>query len=133
MSGRRRRTAQFNDVRVLVVEDDFAVAEELRVMLNDMGCDVVGPTPTVEEACRLVENMRIDVAVLDISLSPGTSAPVARSLLEQGCPFLFVTGYLSFGELPEDLRVYPILEKPVTRSEMARAIRALLPQHRAET
>ena len=111
---------------MLVVEDDFAIAESLRELLVDLGCAVVGPTATVEEACRLVENVRIDLAVLDISLSPGTSAPVARALVAQERPFLFVTGHRSFGELPEDLRTHTVLEKPVSRAALVRAIRALL-------
>jgi two-component SAPR family response regulator len=127
VSGRRRRNQPFSDLRVLVVEDDFAIAESLRMLLVELGCDVVGPTATVEEACRLVENMRIDVAVLDISLSPGTSAPVAHALLARGLPFLFVTGFQSFGELPEDLRKHPVLEKPVSRAVMVRTIQELLP------
>ena len=80
-------------LRVLVVEDDFDVAEAMRAELESGGCHVVGPVSTVEEACDLVKTQALDAAVLDIALSPGTSAPVARTLLYRGCPFVFVTGF----------------------------------------
>ncbi|MBT8484326.1 MAG: response regulator, partial [Phycisphaerales bacterium] len=108
--------------RVLVVEDDFFVAKSLGVLLTALDCEVVGPAPTVDEACELIKTSDIDAAVLDIALSPGTSAPVARALLYKECPFVFVTGYSSINMLPDDLRGYRVLLKPVDADTLADAI-----------
>ncbi|MHC5114944.1 MAG: response regulator [Planctomycetota bacterium] len=113
-------------LRVLVVEDDYFVARSLGVLLEALDAAVVGPASTVEQACDLVRDEEIDVAVLDITLSPGTSAPVARALRMRGCPFLFVTGYSSIGMLPDDLRGHRVLLKPVDAETLSGAVRELL-------
>ncbi len=111
-------------LRVLVVEDDFDVAEALRGELESAGCDVVGPVSTVQEACDLAKTQPLDAAVLDIALSPGTSAPVARTLLYRGGPFVFVTGFSNVDMLPEELRGHHVLLKPVDGQTLRAAIHA---------
>ncbi len=119
-------TSDISGLRVLVVEDDFDVAEALREVLVSAGCEVAGPVSTVEEACDLAKNSPLDAAVLDIALSPGTSAPVARSLLYRGCPFVFVTGFSNVDMLPEELRGYRVLLKPVDSETLRSAIHSLV-------
>ncbi len=119
-------TCDIKGLRVLVVEDDFDVAESLRAVLVKAGCEVVGPVSTVEAACDLAKNTPLDAAVLDIALSPGTSAPVARSLLYRGCPFVFVTGFSNVDMLPEELRGYRVLLKPVDGETLRAAIHSLV-------
>ena len=113
-------------LRVLVVEDDFDVAEALRASLVSAGCEVVGPVSTVAEACELAKTATLDAAVLDIALSPGTSAPVARSLLYRGCPFVFVTGFSNVDMLPEELRGHRVLLKPIDGETLRSAIHSLV-------
>ncbi len=113
-------------VRVLVVEDDFDVAEALRAVLADAGAEVIGPVSTVEAACELAKTEPLDAALLDIALSPGTSAPVARTLLYRGCPFVFVTGFSNVEMLPEELRGHRVLLKPVDGRTLRTAIHALV-------
>jgi DNA-binding LytR/AlgR family response regulator len=109
-------------LRVLIVEDDFLVARSLEILLAGLGCEVVGPASTAEEACQLIKSRPVDGALLDIALSPGTSAPVARALLYRDRPFVFVTGYAGIGMLPDDLRGYRVLQKPVDRETLASAV-----------
>ncbi len=109
-----------------MVEDDYDVAESLKTNLAAAGCKVVGPVSTSEAACALVRHDSMDVALLDIALSPGTSAPVARALLLRGCPFAFVTGYSNLDFLPDELRGYRVLLKPVDRETLCSAIYELV-------
>jgi two-component sensor histidine kinase/ActR/RegA family two-component response regulator len=111
--------------RILLVEDDFLVASTLSSALAAAGCDVIGPASTVDEACRLIKLEPVDAAVLDINLSPGTSAPIARSLQYRGCPFLFVTGYSNISMLPDELRGYRVLAKPVDGRALCEAVHRL--------
>ncbi len=113
-------------VRVLVVEDDYDVAEALRSVLATAGAEVIGPVSTVEAACELAKTEPLDAAVLDIALSPGTSAPVARTLLYRGCPFVFVTGFSNVEMLPEELRGHHVLVKPVDDRTLRAAIHMLV-------
>lgn len=113
-------------IRVLVVEDEYFVAKSLAVLLNALDCLVVGPASTSQEACDLIKRERVDAAVLDITLTPGTSAPVARALRLKGCPFVFVTGYASLGMLPDDLRGHRVLHKPVDGETLKSALEDLV-------
>ena len=113
---------RFNGLKILVVEDDFFVAKSLALLLVALGCDVVGPASTSAEALEFIKTGPIDAAVLDITLSPGTSAPVARALLYRGYPFTFVTGYSSLGMLPDDMRGYRVLHKPVDCDTLCSAL-----------
>jgi DNA-binding NtrC family response regulator len=113
--------------RILVVEDDYLVARSLARLLRSMGATVVGPAGTPEEACALIRTTPIDAAFLDVSLSPGTSAPVARALLYRGSPFVFITGYGNLDMLPDDLRGYRVLHKPVDAETLISAIKEMAP------
>jgi DNA-binding response OmpR family regulator len=113
-------------LRVLVVEDDFDVAESLRRALTSLGCQVVGPASTAEEARNLARTEALDAALLDVALSPGTSAPVARALRSRSCPLVFVTGYSNLDLLPQELRGLPILMKPVDPDDLQQMLHELV-------
>src|SRR5260370_29853158 len=80
-------------LRILVVEDNFLVAEDLRELLTRRGCDVVGPAPRVEQGLSLVGEGRLHGAVLDINLGSENCFPIAAALSERSVPFVFLTGY----------------------------------------
>ena len=82
-------------MRVLIVEDSYLIAWSLRRMLSDLGCSVVGPAATVDQAIEMIEGDGCDAAILDVNLGAETSLPVAESLSSRGLPFFFVTGYSS--------------------------------------
>ena len=57
------------DRRVLVVEDEFMLADELEMELLDAGALVLGPAGTIEDALDLIRSgQEIDGAILDVSL-----------------------------------------------------------------
>ena len=123
--------AKLHGLRVLVVEDEFLAAKSLETSLQSMGCEVVGPASSVDEALQLIKREEIDAAILDINLSPGTSEPVARSLRYLNRPFVFITGYSNIGILPDDLRGYVILTKPTDPISLASAVGQLAEYARA--
>ncbi len=80
--------------RILVVEDEYVLAEELRWELEGAGAQVIGPIGHVEEALGLVQSGAvIDAAVLDVNLHGQTVFAVADLLLEKKVPLIFSTGY----------------------------------------
>jgi len=98
--------------RILIVEDEFLIAEELREAFEDLGAVVVGPVATVEAALAIiVSGHPLDGATLDVTLGREKTFPVAEALLERDLPFVLVTGYGDVA-LPEGLRDLPRCEKP---------------------
>jgi len=126
-SGSERRTAP---LRVLVVEDELLIALLLEEYLVSIGCEVVGIARDSASACRLVDQEHPDLALLDINLANGTSAPVARRLAEQGRPFIFVTAYDDLDNLPKDLRESKVIQKPVDPARLRTMVDQAASQNR---
>lgn len=98
--------------RVLVVEDEYITAEDLRQGLETLGVEVVGPVPSVARALRLLDaTTSLDAAVLDINLGGETVFAVAEALQGRGIPFLFATGY-DPRSIPRAYADVPRCEKP---------------------
>jgi DNA-binding response OmpR family regulator len=97
--------------RILVVEDEAFLAEDLRVSLMGQGATVLGPAGTVADAIGLVERERVDFAILDLNLHGEMSFSVADMLAARGAPFLFATGY-DGRMIPERFQSVDRFEKP---------------------
>ncbi len=55
--------------RALIVEDEFLIAEGLRVQLEMIGLEVCGVAMTADEAVALNEQHRPDLVLMDVRLS----------------------------------------------------------------
>jgi len=112
--------------RILVVEDEFLIAQDIADALEAGGFEVLGPCPTVEKALAyLDDSARCDAAVLDVSLRNQSSLPVAKLLTELGIPFAVVTGF-SPGQLPAEMAGIPVLTKPWDNMELVKVMQRLI-------
>ncbi|MBV8912128.1 MAG: response regulator [Acetobacteraceae bacterium] len=109
--------------RLLVVEDEYAIATELVCWLEDEGVEVVGPVGTVDEALALVarEAQHLHGAMLDINLHDQLVYPVADALSDVGVPFVFTTGY-SASAIPPAYADVPRCMKPLDGAQLRRLI-----------
>ena len=116
-------TLSLRGARILIVEDNFVVADALRYLIDGYGGSVTAIVPTVQRAYEALDAGHADVAVLDINLNGASVVPLAEHLLAGGVPFVFLSGYGGEELLPEHLRSHPRFDKPV---EAERLVRALL-------
>lgn len=114
--------ADLSGLRLLVVEDNYLMAEVLADTLGDFGCEVVGPAPDVATGRELARDSELDGALLDINLFGEFCFPIARVLSDRGIPYIFVTGYDSTSMIPPEFARVPRLAKPVETSHLATAI-----------
>jgi CheY-like chemotaxis protein len=112
-------------LRVLLVEDETMVALLLSDMLQDLGCEVVGPASRVAEALALAESEKVDAALLDVNLAGEKVFPVADRLAERQVPFVFSTGYGLSG-IEERYVSRRVLQKPYEQDQLAAALAACL-------
>ncbi|MET0482173.1 MAG: response regulator [Aestuariivirgaceae bacterium] len=79
--------------RVLIVEDEILLAMELQEIIEEAGHQVVGHALDSRAACRMVEELRPDVVLLDVNLRDGpTGTEVARRIKERSnVAIVFVT------------------------------------------
>ena len=107
--------------RVLIVEDEDYLADDMAQVLQTFGADVVGPVPTPDKALALLADEPVDAAILDINLKGQMVFPVADVLREQGVPFIFATGY-DPAAVPEAYRDVPRWEKPFKPEDLVKAL-----------
>ena len=115
----------FSDRRILLVEDEIFVVWLLEDMLADLGCAVVGPASSVNQALAMIDAEAIDAAVLDVNLNGQMSYPIADALAARGVPFVFSTGY-GKDRLLDRYRIFPVMQKPFHRSELNDTLAKLL-------
>jgi CheY-like chemotaxis protein len=110
---------------ILVVEDEYFLADDLRELLADAGAEVLGPVASIAEANKLIASgAPIDAAVLDVNLSGQAVFPVADALQARNVPFVFTTGYDRW-TLPDRFIAVPRLEKPLTGANLLTVIAPL--------
>lgn len=97
--------------RLLVVEDEPLLAMNIAEQLEDAGAHIVGPVGTTVQALSLIEEFRLDGALLDANLAGYPVGDIAASLALKDIPFVFVTGY-GKDALPADFRDVELLAKP---------------------
>lgn len=108
--------------RILVVEDEYLLADELRTELDEAGAIVLGPAGALDDALALIRSeQEIDGAVLDVNLAGEPVYPAADLLMERQVPLVFTTGY-DASALPSRFGQVVRCEKPINMKLIARAI-----------
>jgi DNA-binding NtrC family response regulator len=114
--------------RVLVLEDEYFLANDLERELAARGAIVVGPFAEISRAKDQVANGGFDVAVIDIDLRGEPSFSIADELIHRRIPFIFVTGY-GPEVLPARFQRVRRCEKPVYMSEVLEEVGQLCGQN----
>jgi DNA-binding LytR/AlgR family response regulator len=96
---------------ILVVEDDFLAALDLKRLIEERSGKVAGPVGRLEQAQRLALSVRLDGAILDVQLDGTNSLSLADELIARDIPIILVTGY-DVALLPERFARTPRLPKP---------------------
>lgn len=105
-------------MRVLIVEDEFIIADEIASIVEGLGHSIVGPAGTIEEATATIRREAPDFAIIDANLRGQSSAVLAQCLTRLDVPFCVCTGYRS-----DDIRSafgdVPVVQKPVRERALA--------------
>ena len=108
--------------RVLVIEDEYFLADDIVRELKALGARIVGPYGDLDEATRVVDrDIAIDAAIVDINLRNEIALPLARVLRSRKVPLVFTSGYDKSSIAPEfqDVRLWG---KPLDIKAMAREL-----------
>ena len=110
--------------RILVVEDSPVVGPFTADLLEELGCEVVGPAPNMAAAREMVEAGEFDAALMDIHIRGERVFPLCEMLASQGVPFVFTSGYAD-RNMPEKWEDRPRVQKPYTLDQIEKALQRL--------
>jgi CheY-like chemotaxis protein len=106
--------------RILLAEDEAIIALELQRMLEDFGCDVVGPLARVEQVLENAQRGSLDGAVLDVNLRGRQIFEILPELQKLGIPIIIASGYDDVTLFPAPYRAMPRIGKPFGGRELRR-------------
>jgi two-component sensor histidine kinase/CheY-like chemotaxis protein len=112
---------KLENLRVLVVEDDYYLARDAERALRGAGAVVDGPHRSQRQAQEALAIQRPDCAMIDINLGGGPSFALATLLREHHVPFIFLTGY-DQDMIPAEFSDVRCLHKPIEFGDMVQSI-----------
>ena len=117
MSGSR----QLEGLSVLVLEDNFYIADESKRTLEKAGARVLGPCSDLADTLEALQAERPDCALVDVNLGDGPTFAPARALAAAGVQIVLMTGY-DAAIIPADLKDTLCLQKPVAAHRLVSGV-----------
>jgi DNA-binding NarL/FixJ family response regulator len=116
--------------RALIVEDEFLIAEGLRVQLEGIGLEVCGVATTAEQAVALNAQHRPDFVLMDVRLAGERDGVDAAMEIHETTqtPVIFLTGSREDMTIARINKDHPagILFKPVSPLQLKRTIQGVI-------
>jgi len=120
--------------KILIVDDEVVVAEDIRRQLHSLGYTVVGVVSSGNDAVYVAGEHRPDVILMDVKLKgPIDGIDAARMIHTQyGIPVIYLTAFSDEDTLERARRTLPLayLIKPFVSSDLRAALELALFRHR---
>jgi response regulator RpfG family c-di-GMP phosphodiesterase len=125
-----------NGEKIMVVEDEWVVADQLCSYLKDLGYTVFSTASTGDEAIRKVEADRPDLILMDIVLKGKMDGIQAADRINSqfNIPVLYLTAYTNqeYIERAKQTNPFGYLVKPYNQKELYANIEMTLHKHRVD-
>jgi len=125
-----------NSEKIMVVEDEWIVADQICNNLRDFGYTVCSTASTGEEAIGKVETDRPDLILMDIVLNGGIDGieAIEQIALQFDIPFFYLTAYTKpeYIERAKQTKPFGYLVKPFKEYELYSNIEMALHKHRID-
>ena len=122
--------------RILIVEDEVIISDELKSELSENGYFVTGVAATGEEAVSKVAETKPDIIIMDITLrGPMTGIDAAEVIGKtQSIPIIYLSASSDEATIKkvESAGSYGFIIKPYTHKELQANIEIALLRHRLE-
>ncbi|MFA9390908.1 MAG: LytR/AlgR family response regulator transcription factor [Prolixibacteraceae bacterium] len=85
------------EVRILIVEDEFMISEDISMRLSDFGYLVEGVASSAEQALKILEQNPVDLALLDVNIDGDMDGIELSQIIAKkyNIPFIFLTSLAS--------------------------------------
>lgn len=117
-------------IKILVVEDEIIIADNICETLSDLGYDALEPAISYSQAMEILETEKPDIAILDIQLSgKKDGVDIAWKIKEDyNIPFVFLTSNSDINTIDRVKKLDPpaFLVKPFNKEELFASIEIAL-------
>ncbi len=117
-------------IRILIVEDNVIIADDMQSMLEEIGYEIVDNVIVFEQAVDVLKNNPVDLVLIDIILaSDKTGIDLGKHIREQyNIPFIFVTSNSDRATVENAKTVKPdgYLVKPFEQQDLYTSIEIAL-------
>jgi DNA-binding LytR/AlgR family response regulator len=81
--------------RVLIVEDEAIIADDLNLILEDGGFEVLGPVDNAQDAFNILDKSSLELVLLDINIKGDIDGiEIGKKIkTKYKIPFIFITSY----------------------------------------
>ncbi len=112
--------------KILIVEDERIIAEDINRILRRYGYSVVGIASSGEQAIASAKKLKPDIILMDIVLSGSISGIDAAQKIneERLIPIIYITSYMDINNLQsvKDTETFAYIMKPFSERELFVAI-----------
>jgi len=116
-------------VDILVVDDEEAICETLKWMLEKEGYKVTTATD-FEQASNLIKNKEFDLYFIDLVLPGGSGIDLIKLMraLDKQKIVIIITGYPNIPTLVDSIRLdtYDYIKKPIRHDELMKIVKHAL-------
>ena len=124
------------NTRIMIVEDEWAVAEDIKISLQNLGYAISSVTSSGKEAIQKAEEDRPDLVLMDIVLQGEMDGIEAASQIRScyDIPIVYLTAYAD-EKILERARItepFGYIVKPFVNEDLKIAIEIALYKHRVE-
>ncbi|CAM4259134.1 LytR/AlgR family response regulator transcription factor [Zobellia nedashkovskayae] len=117
-------------IRILIVEDNVIIADDMQSMLEEIGYEIVDNVIVYEQAVEVLKTQHVDLVLIDIILaSDKTGIDLGRHIRENyDIPFIFVTSNSDRATVENAKMVKPngYLVKPFEQQDLYTSIEIAL-------
>ncbi len=124
-------------VKLLIVEDEMIIANDMKMMLETIGYDVCGIAKSIERAITILNENKPDLALVDINLGKGMEGIELGRMINDHyhIPFIFCTSYSDRKTIDEAKPLHPAayLLKPFNKEDLFVSIELALVNYSGTT
>ena len=111
-----------NKIKVLIVDDEVLIAEDLKDMLMSFGFKLISMAHDKNSAIELLKTTKVDIALLDIRMTKELDGLEIREFinLNTKIPFIYITAHSDVAMIKEIIKTKPIgyITKPFKKSDL---------------
>jgi len=119
--------------RVLIVEDDPLIAEDISESLQEIGYEIAGIAYDADEAMGLIASNKADITILDVNLGSEIDGIEIGDHIQKthGTPFIYLTSYADKGTIERAKHTRPMgyIVKPFDERDLYTALEIALFNH----